>query len=53
MPNHCTIEKPGVWIYIDVIRSRHPCVCVGGGGASSKYMVEMQPRGVHEPYHYE
>ena len=47
MSNHCTIEKQGVWIYIDIIRSRHPCVC-RGGGTSSKYIVEMQPRVVHE-----
>ena len=46
MLNRCTIEKQGVWIYIDVILYNLVIrVCVwGGGGTSSKYIVEVQPR---------
>ena len=43
--NLIIMNKLELWTNPDVIR-----VCVGGGGTSSKYMVEMQPRGVHDGF---
>ena len=47
MSNHCTIEKHletfGFILMLSYKISSSVCVC-GGGGTSSKYIVQMQPR---------